>query len=76
MTDNILKQFDIDQLLKEIKELSTEKSITEITPKEIQQISDERLRREKQQQFNEVDFLYVRPLNKLLTHFISKDTKK
>lgn len=73
MSNNILSQIDINQLLGKIDKLSTEKSIIEITPKEIQQISDERLRREKQQQFNAVNFLYIRPLSKLLTQFLRRD---
>ncbi|MCI8347339.1 MAG: hypothetical protein HFJ12_05300 [Bacilli bacterium] len=74
MPSNFLSQVDINQLLGEIDKLSTEKSIIEITPKEIQQISDEKSRKEKQQRFNAVNFLYIRPLFKLLTHFLSQDT--
>lgn len=73
---DILKQTDIDALLKQMEELSKNTSIIEITPKDIMEIQDPVVKSEKQKQFNCVEFLYVNPLKKLLKGVLSSKNEK
>lgn len=70
---DILNQKDIDTLLNEIDRLyQPTKSIIEMTPHEIDLIKDESIKEDTLKHFYEVDFLYVKPLEKLLKYALDQ----
>lgn len=72
MDNSIMSNDDIQNLLNEIENMEKEPSIIEITPDQIKRIEDENLRSEQLKIFYDVDFAYVKPLEGLLNHIISK----
>jgi len=73
--ERLLNQEEIDHLLKQLQIQKSQPSILDITQRDIDRISDIALRTQRQIQFDNVNDLYVKPLEHLYLFYCNQKGK-